>query len=40
MLKQTAISGIQNRKKGNLKISLGTTDGKMDNHKDRKIKIK
>jgi hypothetical protein len=40
MLIQTAISGIQNRKEGDLKISLGTKDGKLDNHKQSKIKIK
>jgi len=37
---QTAISGIQNRKEGDLKISWGTTDGKLDNHKQTKVQIK
>jgi hypothetical protein len=37
---QTAISGIQNRREGDLKISRGTLGGKLDNHKESKIKIK
>jgi hypothetical protein len=40
MLIQTAVSGIRNIKEGDLKISLGTIDGILDNHKESKIKIK